>query len=343
MGLRTLVERQALKTLLMTPRPLRSALVRALEPMVRRDLDPDIRLLMAVSGLRPPLEALTVRQARRAYADLYKLLDVPREAVAYAHEQQLSHETGEFSVRIYRPLGVGDLALPGVLFFHGGGHTIGSAEVYDHVCRFLANRLGSVLVNVDYRLAPEAPFPAAAEDALAAWSWFQDQAAELGVDPARMGVMGDSAGGNLATVISQRAEEHQMPLPAAQCLVYPTLDASRSSDSMKALGEHLGLTRSLIDWFDHQYLPDPGEARHPMVSPCRHRKLKGQPATLMVVCKDPLRDEGLDYAGRLSKVGVPVTVLDYPHLVHGFFGMGGMIPAARRALLEICDTFGKML
>ena len=326
-----------------TPRPLRTALIRFAEPRARRELDPDLRLLMAMSALRPAMDTLSVRNARHAFTEMTKLLDVPREAVAYAHEQQLAHETGHFGVHIYRPLGVGDLALPGVLFFHGGGHTVGSAKDYDHVCRFLANRLGAVLVSVEYRLAPEHRFPAAADDALAAWSWFQDEARELGVNPGRMGVMGDSAGGNLATVVSQRAAERQMPVPRAQCLVYPTLDASRSSESMKTYGAYLGLTRSLIDWFDHHYLSDPADARHPMASPSRHRKLKGQPDTVMVVCRDPLRDEGLAYAGRLEKAGVEVALLDYPALVHGFFNMGGMIPAAREALLEICDTFGKML
>lgn len=343
MALRTFVEKRALKALLVTPRPLRTALVRFAEPKVRRELDADLRLVLALSSLRPPLDALSVRQARLAYTELRKLLDVPRKAVAYMHEHQLEHESGEFGVRIYRPRGVGDLALPGVLFFHGGGHTVGDAANYDHICRFLANRLGAILVNVDYRLAPEHRFPAAAEDALAAWSWFQDSATELGVDPSRMAVMGDSAGGNLATVVSQRAAQFKMPVPRSQCLIYPTLDASRSSQSMKDYAEHLGLTRSLIDWFDHHYLGDPADARHPMASPSRHRKLKGQPDTVMVVCRDPLRDEGLKYAARLERAGVNVTSLDYPSLIHGFFGMGGMIPAARKALLEICDAFGKML
>ena len=342
-AIRLFFEKRALKALLATPRVLRTALARFAEPKVRRQLDPDLRLLMAISGLRPPLDALSVRNARQEFSAIIELLDVPREAVAYDHHQQLTHETGHFGVRIYRPLGVGDLALPGVLFFHGGGHTVGRAADYDHVCRFLANRLGAVLVSVDYRLAPENRFPAAADDALAAWSWFQDQARELGVNPKRMAVMGDSAGGNLAAVVSQRAGEREMPTPRAQCLAYPTLDASRSSESMKLYGEHLGLTRSMIDWFDHHYLGDPADARHPMASPIRHRKLKGQPATVLTVCTDPLRDEGLDYARRLEKAGVQVDLLDYPELVHGFLCMGGMIPAARRALLEICDTFGKML
>ena len=134
-----------------------------------------------------------------------------------------------------------------------------------------------------------------------------------------------------------------MPLPALQVLVYPTLDCRRKTESVKAYAEHLGLTRSLIEYFDGHYLGDPADARHPMASPQRHRALKGQPPTLMVVCTDPLRDEGLEYAARLEKVKVPVTLLDYPQLVHGFFGMGGMVRSARKAILEICDTMGKML
>lgn len=343
MTLQTFLERRALKALLATPRLVRTALVRVVEPKARRGLDPDLRLLLALSSLRPPLDELHVRQARHAFKALLGLLDVRREAVSDASDLTLEYEEGEFGVRIYRPLNVGDLALPGVLFFHGGGHTVGDAAAYDRVCRFLTNRLGAVLVSVDYRLAPEHRFPVAAEDALTAWSWFQDAAVELGVDPARMSVMGDSAGGNLAAVVSQRAAERKMPTPRAQCLVCPTLDASRTSQSMKDFAEHLGLTRSLINWFDHHYLADPADARHPMASPCRHRKLKGQPDTVMVICRDPLRDDGLDYAERLEKARVDVELLDYPQLIHGFFGMGGMIPAARKALLEICDTFGKML
>lgn len=343
MSLRARLEKNALRSMLALPRGLRRRLVAFAEPLARRDLDVDLRTVLAASSLRPPLESLPPKVARKVYSELFQLLDVPREAVAAIKDHSLKHDTGHFRVRVYRPLGVGDLALPGILFFHGGGHTIGSVEDYDHSCRMLANRCGAIVASVDYRLAPEHRFPAAAEDALAAWAWFTDNAVELGVDPKRLAVMGDSAGGNLAIVVAQQARRCKMPRPAVQCLVYPTTDARRNTDSMKALGEHLGLTRALIGYFDGHYLGDPADAKHPEVSPILHRNLKTQPKTLLAVCKDPLRDEGLAYGKRLADAGVAVTTLDYPQLIHGFYGMGGMVPAARTALLEIFDTLGKML
>jgi len=325
------------------PGPVCSAMATVAEPAVRAGLDPRLRLLLAASSLRPPLNGLPPEQARRHYDELYALLDVPAERVGKWEDQHFAVQGADINVRIYWPEGSTDALRPGVLFFHGGGHVIGSVAGYDRLCRFLCNRLGAVLASVDYRMGPEHKFPTAAEDAIAAWQWFRAQAPALGADPTRLGVMGDSAGGNLSAVVCQQAAARTLSLPAAQCLIYPAVDGRMQDRSVDAYGEHLGLTRDLIHWFRDHYYRSLSDAQQPMASPLLAASVEHQPPALIVLARDPLRDQGLAYAERLRYAGVELEVLDYDNLVHGFIGMGGVIPAARTALVEICRTFGKML
>lgn len=343
MSLRTRIERLALGSVLKLPAPLCGVAASVAEPDVREGLDGRLRLLLAASALRPELDRLPVDQSRRQYDELYALMDVPKERVGKVEDLGFTGNGGDVQVRVYWPEGHTDALRPGVLFFHGGGHVIGSVAGYDHLCRFLCNRLGAVLASVDYRLAPEHKFPTAAEDAIAAWQWFRAQAPSFGADPTRLGVMGDSAGGNLAAVVCQQALARTLPMPAAQCLIYPQVDGRMIDDSVNRYAEHLGLTRSLIHWFRDHYYNSLKDAQHPMASPLLATSVEHLPPALLVVARDPLRDQGLAYAERLRHAGVAVAELDYDHLVHGFFGMGGVVPAARNAILEICATFGKML
>jgi acetyl esterase len=343
MSLRTRVERFALGSLLKLPAPVCGMAASVAEPDVRANLDARLRLLLGASGLRPALDSLSPEQARRHYDELFALLDVPREAVGKTEDLSFAVHKTEVKVRVYWPAGHTDALRPGVLFFHGGGHVIGSVQGYDRLSRFLCNRMGVVLASVEYRLAPEHPFPTAAEDAIAAWQWFRAQAPALGADPTRLGVMGDSAGGNLAAVVCQQALARTLPMPAAQCLIYPQVDGRMQDVSVKQYAEHLGLTRSLIEWFLGHYYRSASDAMNPMASPLLAASVEHLPPALLVVARDPLRDQGVAYAKRLRHAGVAVTELDYDHLVHGFFGMGGVVPEARRAILEICTAFGKML
>ena len=343
MSLRSRVERLALSSLLKLPAPLCGAAASLTEPPVRAGLDARLRLLLSASGLRPELDSLTPAQARLQYDELFALMDVPREAVGKSEDLSFSGNGGDVTVRVYWPEGHTDALRPGVLFFHGGGHVIGSVASYDQLCRFLCNRLGAVFASVDYRCGPEYKFPTAAEDAIAAWQWFRAQAPSLGADPTRLGVMGDSAGGNLAAVVCQQALARTLPLPAAQCLIYPQVDGRMIDESVSRYAEHLGLTRSLIHWFRDHYYRTLQDAQNPLASPLLAASVEHLPAALVVTARDPLREQGLAYAQRLRHAGVEVSELDFDHLIHGFIGMGGVLPEARRALLEICRAFGKML
>lgn len=343
MTLRNRVERLALGSLLRLPAPLCAAAASLVQPEVCAGLDPRLRLLLSASSLRPSLDSLEVDQARQQYDALLALLDVPKESVGKCEDFHFSVNDGDVLVRVYWPQQSTDALRPGVLFFHGGGHVIGSVAGYDNLSRFLCNRLGVVFASVDYRCAPEQKFPTAAEDAIAAWQWFRAQAPALGADPTRLGLMGDSAGANLAAVVCQQAIARTLPMPVAQCLIYPAVDGRMIDPSVTRYGEHLGLTRDLIHWFRDHYYRSTEDAQDPMASPLLAASVDNLPAALIAVARDPLRDQGLAYAQRLRDAGVQVAELDFHHLVHGFISMGGMIPAARRAALEICQAFGKML
>jgi acetyl esterase len=241
---------------------------------------------------------------------------------------------GAIPARLYRSATTG--TLPVLVFFHGGGWVVGNIEGHDTVCRHLANRADCAVVSVDYRLGPEHKFPAAVEDCFAAAEWVANNAASLGVDPVRLAVGGDSAGGNLAAVVSLLARDKGAPRVACQVLIYPATDAAMRHDSIDRFAEGYVLTRSTMRWFYEQYLRSPEDAADWRVSPLLAPDLSDlPPAYVLTAGYDPLCDEGDAYAARLAAAGVAVTHRRFPGQVHGFAMNGRIIRAAETALDEV--------
>lgn len=336
------VERRLIRALQRLPAALQRPVVARLEKHDRSDLDPVIRMLLALADQRKPLHALPLEKARRAYGQLVRSLDFNSRPMARLQDHHVDVDGRRLLVREYRARDSATLQ-PAVMFFHGGGFTIGSVADYQNFCCWLSDQLDMPVFSVDYRLAPEHAFPAWVEDVTAAWRWLTENAPELGVDQQRLGVMGDSAGANLATVTALQAAAWNLTRPAAQCLVYPTTDQRRQSASHSELGDGFALDNATMDFFCDCYLKPIRNIKDPRISPLLAKDLSGQPPAIVITCTDPLRDEGQAYADRLEDAGVAVTRLHYPQLVHSFVNMGGVVPAARAALVEICDSFGKML
>jgi len=249
-------------------------------------------------------------------------------------DRKITVPHGDIAVRVYTPLNHNEATLPGLVFFHGGGFVLGDLDTHDDLCRVLANESGCRVVSIDYRLAPEHPFPAAVDDSYAATKYVAGNAAQFGIDPARLAVGGDSAGGNLAAVVAQLAKT-QGPKIAYQLLIYPVaqLGAAVDTPSMRENGKGYFLEKEGMDWFTKLYAPDAKHRSDPRLSPLLCKDLAGQPPAYVVTAGfDPLRDEGRDYADALDKAGVSVTYVNYPGMVHGFFSMRALIPKAREAV-----------
>jgi acetyl esterase len=227
---------------------------------------------------------------------------------------------------------------PVVVFLHGGGWVIGSVDTHDALCQQLAVQVPALVVSVDYRLAPEHPFPAGLEDGLAATAWVSKHARELGADPDRLAVAGDSAGGNMSAVISRRARDSGGPPIIFQLLLYPPTDLANSYPSHKENGEGYLLTSEMMDWFADHYLGD-RDRRDPDISPLYAQNLSELPPALVVTAEfDPLRDEGEVYAERLRGAGVDVRLVRYDGMIHGFLQMNGVVHGAATAIADVAGT-----
>jgi acetyl esterase len=254
------------------------------------------------------------------------------DEVRSIEERSIDGPGGPLRLRIYHPRGETPGPLPITLYFHGGGFVFGPVEGHDNVCRTLAQRANSLVVSVDYRLAPEARFPAANEDALAALEWVVRHAALIGGDGSRVAVAGDSAGGNLATVLARQAVDRGIAL-RHQLLIYPVTDCRFDTASYEAFAEGYLLTQPMMRWYWRQYLAEPGLACHPFASPLQQARLDGMPPTTILTAGfDPLRDEDHAYALALQAAGVPVTTREWKDQIHGFVSMMGAIDAAGEAL-----------
>jgi acetyl esterase len=245
---------------------------------------------------------------------------------------------GTIPLRTYTPIAGGTGMLPAIIYFHGGGFVLGDLDSYDALCRTMANESNCRVIAVDYRLAPEHPFPAAIEDCLAAVQWVEEHAAELLIDANHIAVAGDSAGGNLAALVCQKAKENKgTPQIAFQLLIYPVLSLGVSRSGAEQAGEfpELGfpLDQRALRWFHRYYVPDGVDPADPRLSPLSANDLSGLPGAYTVTAGlDPLRQDAIFYAERLKQAGVAVVQIDYPTMIHGFFSMQGLIPLASDAI-----------
>jgi acetyl esterase len=299
-------------------------------------LDPDALRVLEIGRAAggEPFETGSVAAARAAYNASFPTLQGEREPVATTLEQQIDGPNGPIALRIHRGIGAPQTGAPALLYLHGGGWVIGNLDSHDEICRLLANLVGAV-VCPDYRLAPEHKFPAGLEDCLATLRFMAENAADLGIDKARIGVAGDSAGGNLAAVLALLARDGLVPPLAAQILIYPTTDARQTSDSYRLFGEGFGLTAATMAWFRDHYVRTPDDIMDWRVSPLLAPDLAGvTPAFVALAGCDILADEGAAYAARLQAEGVPVILRQWPGQIHGFVSMGRHIPAARQAVAE---------
>jgi acetyl esterase len=307
-------------------------------------VDPHIAALlttMAEAGV-PPMYEGTAEAGRAQYLELTLGARKPEQLVPVGSTEDITvaGATGDLSARVYRP--EGDGPFPTVAFFHGGGWVIGDLDTHDNVARNICRRSGAVVVAVDYRLAPEHPFPAAAEDAVAAARWIAQHLGELGGD-ARLAVAGDSAGGNLAAVVAQQLHAEGTTL-AGQFLIYPAVDAEGEYPSRVQNAKGYLLEQPSVDWFYGHYAGAWDDAKDPRLSPLHGADLAASPPAVIVTAEyDPLRDEGEAYGKALRAAGVEADVRRYDSMIHGFFDMGAVSPAAQTAIEESCARFGELL
>lgn len=286
-------------------------------------------MLRLLSATRKPAETLPIEEGRREIAHQSKIAggSLPIGSVRDVR-------AGDLAARLYVPT-IAVTPSPLLVFFHGGGWIYGDLDSHDGTCRLLAEKAGVRVLAVDYRLGPEDPFPAAYDDALAAYSWVAENAESLGANPAKLAVGGDSAGGNLAAVVAIEAARQGWPL-AFQLLVYPATDCARDTRSFEMFGEGFFLTREFMRVANQGYLADGVDARDPRVSPLYADLPEGlAPAYLCTAGFDPLRDEGEAYARKLSDAGVTVELKRFPDLIHGFFNVVGVGRRSTAAVAEI--------
>jgi len=308
----------------------------AVDPQMQRVLQ-----RIAAAAL-PPFCTLAAAEARRLYRESRAALSPPVPEAAEVRDLAASGPAGPIPLRLYRGLGTeAGALLPALVYFHGGGWTIGDLDTHDIVCRTLANRARCTVFAVDYRMGPEHKFPAAVEDCVAATRWVAGQGAALGVDAARIAVGGDSAGGNLAAVVAITLRDAGGPPLAFQALVYPATDQRMDTASHARLSEGYLLTRDNMLWFRSNYL-SPADYDDWRASPIRAADLaRLPPAHIITAGYDPLLDEGRAYSDRLVAAGVPVLYECFEGMTHGFLTMGGVVAAANHALYRIGQSLAQ--
>ena len=302
----------------------------AVDPQVAFVLD-----LVVKSG-RPAYHTLSPKDARQLFRETRPASTPQPPEIGSMRDLSANG----IPIRVYRPAGVPDATrLPALVYFHGGGWVIGDLDTHDTLCRQLTAEAGITVISVDYRLAPEHKFPAAADDAWTATTWVAAHAAEIGVDATKLAVGGDSAGGNLAAVVALQARDAGGPRLSLQVLNYPVTDVGAETQSYRDLADGYMLTRDGMRWFIAHYLAKPQDAEDWRASPIRAKSLAGvAPALVITAGYDPLRDEGDAYAQKLRAAGVNVDHVSYGGMVHGFIPMGKLIDTGNRAVTLIAGS-----
>lgn len=290
-----------------------------------------LRTRIAAAG-EPPIYTLEPEDARRIRLARLRT-GLPVEPVAKVEDRTIPGPAGPLPVRVYTPDGPGPH--PVVVYYHGGGWVIGNLDTHDGSSRGICNASRCIIVSVDYRLAPEAKFPAAAEDSYAAAKWVVEHTVEIGGEAGRVAVAGESAGGNLAAAVCLMAKDRGGPPFAFQLLVYPVMEYGGDTPSSRENAEGYFLTKASMDWYWGHYLKAPKDGSHPYASPLKAKDLSGLPPALVITAEyDPLRDEGEAYASRLKEAGVGTICTRYGGMMHGFFNQPNDIDDARKAYAE---------
>ncbi len=304
-------------------------------------LDPQTKLVLdqlAAAGA-PPLETLSPDVARQVFV-------MPQgeiEEVGKVFDRTIPGSETDIPVRVYYPKGE-QTSYPALVYYHGGGWVVGNIESHDNVCRALTNLANCVTISVDYRLAPEHKFPAAVEDSYEAVKYVFDHAEEFQIDRSRIAVGGDSAGGNLAAVVSNMAKEKATPTISFQLLIYPSTNlGGEPTVSMQENAEGYFLEKGTMEWFRDCYLNSEEDKQSPLTSPMLFGDFKDLPSALVITAEyDPLRDEGEEYANKLAEAGVKVEAVRYDGTIHGFVSMAAVLDVGKRALEKAGTTLRKV-
>ena len=309
-------------------------------------LDPAAKRFLEMVGAAsaPEIACLSPAEMRERFRRLMLLVGPKSAPIGRIDDGELPGAAGPIPFRSYTPSENLDGCLPGLVYFHGGGGVFGSIETHDGLCRMLANASGCRVISIGYRLAPEHPFPAAFEDSYAAVEWVFARASTLEIDPARIGVAGDSAGGGLAAAVCQRASQEGGPTIALQLLLCPVLDLASKSQSRRDLATGYFLDQATLDWMIKHYCLRDLDLTDPRLSPLRAKEFSGQPPTHVHTAEfDPLRCEGRAYADRLERAGVDVRYTCHTGMIHHFYGMAGVIPFAHIAMNALGADIRKAL
>jgi acetyl esterase len=303
-----------------------------------RTMDPKAQIVGEfVKSIRKPGYFPPLPELRQQLRTMVTLMDEPAPALPRVEDVRIPGPAGPIPARVYAPR-AGGAPLPVVAYFHGGGWVQGDLETHHGLCARLARHAEVLVVAIDYRLAPEHKFPAAVDDCLAAYRWLRAHGRDVGGDPARVAVAGDSAGGNLSAVVSQQSAAAGEPAPSCQALIYPAVDFSFETDSHRELADGHVIPRERVLWYMEQYLRDAKDRDDLRAAPLRAPSLAGQPPTLVVTAGfDPLRDEGRAYAERLRADGVEVVYREYAGQIHAFVSLTKAIPQGMTATLDVAE------
>ena len=330
-----------LKSILRLPKPLRKKIVaKGNWDIEGATLDEQLQVLLTIDKYTPNKEDYDPVKAREE--GISRALVKPYSGEMDVRDRVVTAMQKAVPVRIYTP--PTQHSNVAILFFHGGGFVWGSRDSYDEFCRHLSQSVHCKVISVEYRLAPENPFPSAVDDALASYQWLVDCHEELHLHNPKIVVAGDSAGGNLAAVLCQQAKLREMRQPDLQCLIYPSTDTRCISKSHQVYAEGFGLTASLINWAVNHYVPNFKDRELPLASPLLCKDFSQlAPAIVTLAGFDPLKDEGRDYADYLKNAGVPVSLLEHPTLCHGYINLTGVVKAADDATEQLFSEIRKQL